>query len=261
MEQLTEDVQFLVQSPNRGELLCVLATEAPCDRYDIEAEVDATRRTVVRNLNELTDRGYVTETEAGYRLTAFGAFLADVYDEFTTDTALADRLGPFLEHVSANLFDLDPRLLADADVLTASEASPYAVLDRTLELRRQSSRIREIAPAVEKKSVEQLAERVRNGEDVEMLTVIPARAAEEATTNPDYRDDHLAALRADTVEMHAYPERIPLFVGVLDDTVALSSAKDGRPNALVTTTNPTVREWAEETIADFVARARPHTAE
>ena len=260
MDQRTADVQFLTHSPNRGSVLRVVAEEGPLDRYDIEERVDATRRTVVRNLNELADRGFVTETDAGVRPTSLGAFLAESYDQFVTDTALADRLAPFLQHVPPSLFDLDPRHLADADMLTASETSPYAVLDRTLELRRSASTIREIAPAVEKQSIEQLVRRIRSDEDLEMTTIIPADAAEDAMTNPDYREAHLETLRAEGVEMFAHPERIPLFVGVLDETTALGSIRDGRPNALVTTTDPAAREWAEETIQAYKSRSEPHTA-
>ncbi|MFB6123154.1 MAG: helix-turn-helix transcriptional regulator [Haloferacaceae archaeon] len=258
MADVTDELAFLAQSRNRHEALSALRTTAPLDRYDLEDRLDASRRTVIRTLDALADRGYVTDSDGEYRLTAYGSFLAARFAEFADDVRTVDRLAPFLSHVSADAFDLDPRHLADADVYVADAGSPYALLDRTLQLRREATRIREVAPAVEKKSVEQLARRVRNGDDVDVQVVLPESAAEAATSSPDYREDHLTALRSDDVEMYVVPDSVGTFVGVLDDTVAIATAKAGRPHALVVTTDDAAVAWAEETFARYRDRARPH---
>lgn len=258
MADATDALTFLSQSSNRHEALSALQAAEPLDRYDLEERLDASRRTVTRTLDALADRGYVTEGDAGYRLTAYGSFLATRFDRFADDVEAVDRLRPFLETVPAGTFDLDPRHLADADLFVADEASPYALLDRTLQLRREATRIREVAPAVEQKSVEQLARRARDGADLDVQVVLPESVVDAAMETADYRDDHLDALRSDDVEMFVVPDPVRTFVGVLDETVAIATTRDGRPHALVVSTDDAVRAWAEAAFERSRDRARPH---
>lgn len=50
-------VRFLSQSDNRVAILAALAEDGAMDRYELESTVDATRRTVLRTLNRLAERG------------------------------------------------------------------------------------------------------------------------------------------------------------------------------------------------------------
>ena len=52
------------------------------------------------------------------------------------------RLEPFLEHVPADTFDLDPARLADARITVAAEDDPYAPVRRFVELVEASTSLR-----------------------------------------------------------------------------------------------------------------------
>jgi predicted transcriptional regulator len=247
---------FLSQSENRVGVLAALSDGAPRDRYDLESTVDASRRTVLRVVNELSDRGYLRETGDGYRLTALGAHVHDQYAAAVDGLDAVAPVAPFLAAVPAGVVDFDLARLADAEVTAATPGGSYAPLDRTLELRRAASRIRELAPDVERRSVEQIAERVEAGEDVEIEIVLTPASLETAESVDQYAAAHGAVAAADGVALYLTPEPFELPVSVMDETVALvSGGMDGRPDAVLETDDPVVREWAESYIDRYVALA------
>jgi hypothetical protein len=50
-------------------------------------------------------------------------------------------------------------------------------------------------------------------------------------------------------------EHPPYFVGVMDDVVQIGADEGGEPRALVESTDPAVRDWAEATYERFRRRA------
>jgi hypothetical protein len=50
-------------------------------------------------------------------------------------------------------------------------------------------------------------------------------------------------------------ERPPYFVGVMDEIVQIGTDEDGEPRAIVESTAPAVRDWAETTYERFRGRA------
>lgn len=256
-----DEFEFLLRSGNRTELVLALAEGAPLDRYDLERRLDASRRTVTRALDELGERGYIQETGEGYTLTAFGASVADAYRECRRRVERASAYRPFLEHVDTRVLDIDPALLEGAELTVASETSPFVVLNRILELREGAGRIREAAPGVERRSVEQLADRVRNGEDLEMEVVLPPEAAEVVGETDAFAADHGVAREDDAVDFYVAPEPFSVFVGVMDDTAVLASGEDGEPLAMVESDRPALREWAETRLDEFRDAATPLSAE
>jgi len=158
------------------------------NRYEIKEHLDASRRTVIRTLDALAEEGFVEQDEETYHLTALGSCISESYEELTAEVSLAQRLSPFLENIPDSEFDLDPWLLEDTELVVATEGSPYALLDRTLQLREDAMRIREIAPMIEKKSTDQLARRIQEKEPIEFDAVLSEAAVEAGRSNPDYRE-------------------------------------------------------------------------
>lgn len=253
----TDDLEFLLRSENRTELLAALASDGPLDRYDLEETLGTSRRTVSRTLKKLEERSYVSAAEGGYRLTAFGTAAFEIYREYTDRLDLVDRFRPFLGNVDGEALDFEVTGLRGADLHVAGDVNPYAPIDRTLELRAQASRIRELAPGVEKRSIEQLTERVQSGEDISFEVILTAGAAEAAQSQPEYEHAHRTIRRADNVEQFVYPGEFPFFVGIMDDTVTLGATVDGSPHALVESRDEGLHAWAERKIDEFRAEATP----
>lgn len=257
MAAAEDELAFLLRSGNRTELLLALDETQPLDRYDLERRLDASRRTVTRALDALSERGYIEEGETGYSLTAFGTSVASSYRDCLQQVDLAAEYRPLLEYLDTQRFDLDPELLEGAELTVASETSPFVVLNRTLELREGATRIREAAPGVEKQSVEQLAARLRNGDGLEMEVILPPDAVETVREPDAFAGDHAVARDADAVQFYVAPEPFSVFVGVMDDTAALATGEGGEPLALVESDRPAFREWAEARLDEFRDAATP----
>lgn len=257
MEAVLDELRFLLRSGNRPALLQAVHDEGRLDRYDLEQRLDVSRRTVTRTIESMTDRGYLRRDTDGVALTAYGSFLTECYRSLETDAGVATEYAPFLQHVPGEALGFDLRRLAGADLYVASEASPFALIDRTVDLRAETTTFREVAPGVEKKSIVQLAERVRAGESLDVEIVMTAAAARTATDHDGYADGHRTILQSPDVDIYVHEEPVAMFIGVIGDTVTLTTTRDGTPHAMVETTDETVYEWAVEQLDAYRDAAVP----
>ena len=252
-----DELSVLSRSNNRTRLLAALNEDQPLDRYELEARIDASRRTVTRVLETLSDRGYVAKREAGYALTAFGSTIVDAHQTYRDTAEVADEFRPFLRRIDSESFDLEPTALRGAELTVATETSPYALLDRVLQLRARSTRIRELAPAIERKSIDQLATRLQSGEDVSVEVILPEAALKEAQTHPEYASGQRIIQESEAVDLFVYPELPSLFIGTMDDTTALGAGVEGRPHALVESQLAELRTWAHAQLDEYRREATP----
>lgn len=257
----SEELQFLLRSETRLNVLSALAQRAPLETDVLEETLDTSRRTLTRTLRQLEDRRLVEETEDGYRLTAFGETQAASFREWLRRDELARAFRPVLGRIEADLLGFDIERLRGATLTVADESQPYAPLDRTLALRAEADRIRELAPSVERRSVEQLADRTDAGEALAVEIIMSAATARAARSRPAYEDALAAVAAADEVTQYVHPGGFPFVLAVMDETVVLGVADDGNPNAVLETTDDAVREWAEATLDQYREEARPLAAE
>ncbi|SEA07662.1 Predicted transcriptional regulator, contains HTH domain [Haloplanus vescus] len=245
MEDAVAELRYLTQSDNRAEALGIVADDEPVDRSALESRLDASHRTVVRVVNSLEERGYLRQADRELRLTPFGAGIATRFDDALDRTAAAVEFETLLRNGPPVFRDLPIDALSGAELLVASSADPFSILDRVLSLRAESTYIREVAPAVQQESIDQLASRIRRGEEFDVETVISERASERASERIDYREGHETTIESDSVDIYVHPKPISFFVGVMDDTAAFGASKDGQPHALAVSTDPELRTAAE----------------
>ena len=257
-ERASSVIEFLCQSQNRVTVLSELAERGRLDRYELEAALDATRRTLLRTVTALEERGFVDESDEGIGLTALGEHVIQHYQTFVEEVALAPSVEEFLASIPAESLDVDVERLRSGTVTAAAPGSPYAPLDRTLELRADASKIRELAPGIERRSVEQIAERVESDDDVSMEIVITEDVLEAAEEATPYTDAHETVLAADAVDMAVHPGSFEIALGIADDVVfVVAEGADGQPNAILETDDSKVRNWAADVIDRYQAAAMP----
>jgi predicted transcriptional regulator len=245
MGRAVAELGFITQSENRSKALEVIMAHEPIDRADLEVHLDSSHRTVIRIVNSLEERGYLRETDGGLRLTPFGEHVADRLEEFLSATETALDFKPLLRNAPPALRDIPLGSLSGAELLVASDSDPFSILDRVLSLRAEATRIREVAPAVQKESIDQLAERLRRDEDVDIEVVLPRHASDVAESRTDYRDGHATTVESDAVDIYLHPEQLSFFAGVMDETAAVAVSKDGRPHALAVSDDPDLRAAVE----------------
>jgi predicted transcriptional regulator len=260
MVNAVAELRFITQSANRADALAVLAAEEPLDRGELESRLDSSRRTVIRIVNSLEERGYLRETDRELRLTPFGAHVTDELDEFLAETRTALEYKPLLRNAPPVFRALPVGSLADAELLVASDADPFSILDRVLSLRAEATRIREVAPAVQKESVDQLAARVQQDDDFDVEAVISVRANDAAESRVDYRDGHATTVEADAIDIYVHPDPISFFAGVMDETAAVGVSKDGQPHALAVSEDPDLRAAVESVFERYRDEATPKTS-
>lgn len=134
--------------------------------------------------------------------------------------------------------------------------SPYAVLDRTLATCREASRIRELPPIVERKSIAQPSQRIRDGEAVSVEVVSSPSAVEAGETHPEHRPDRQLITQVDQTEIYLASTEVPFVLCITGDTVAIDVSNGRQPHALVISTSADLKQWAERTFESYRDRAQ-----
>jgi len=255
--KLDEGMDYLSRSENRIALLAALVEDQPRSRDELELELSASKRTVSRVLTELTQKGYLQEAPAGFKLTTFGEVVTEAFLDYKDRFELAREYRPFLANVDSTAIDLDITALRGASLTVASDVNPYAPLDRALELRQDATRIRVVTPLVEKRSMEQLTARLERGADLEFEAILPQRLYERVRSQRGYEGAFEREVQSDSVALFVYPDTIEVTYSIIDDVVALGATVDNEPYALLESTNPDLRAWVEQTIDEYRTAALP----
>jgi predicted transcriptional regulator len=255
--KLDDGMDYLSRSENRVSLLAALVENQPRNRDELEAELSASKRTVSRVLTELTQKGYLQEGPAGFRLTTFGEVVAEAYLDYSDRFELAEKYRPFLANVDSTAVDLDITALRGASLTVAGDVNPYAPLDRALELRQDATQIRVVTPLIEKRSMEQLTARMERGEDLNFEAIFPQRLYETVKSQRGYDGAFEREVQSDSVELRISPDSIDVIYSIIDDIVALGATVDNEPYALLESKNPDLRAWVEQTIDEYKTAAVP----
>lgn len=162
----------------------------------------------------------------------------------------------FLRLAPGDAFGFDVARLAAGETIVATEGSSYAPLDRLLAIRADAEYVRELAPDVERRSIEQLARRVDADETFSAEICLSAAVLAAAESVPEYADAQERIVAADAVDVVVTERAIDLAVCLADGTVALGvEDADGHPVAVCVCEDPVVYEWAEARFDRYVEAA------
>lgn len=213
-----------------------------------------------RTLNEMESKGWVRRTDGAYELTALGAAMLAAYEQFRERNHSATRLRPFLEHVSASVFDLDATALADATIVTPDD-DPTAFVDHLTDLRAGATRIRQYSPFLMSESLQQLSANVGDAPPTRDVTLV-VRTDTPPRSSPEYRERFDALTDAAHTDVYVYPDGPMLGFGIADGTAYLGAADDnGMPVALLIGDAPELVSWVERQFERFLDAAAPISTE
>lgn len=256
METALEEVEFLARSPNRVDVLRMLAA-GECTRNELAAETGASQATLGRILGDFQERSWVRRSGAYYRATATGALVASgiggLLDVIETERALRD----IVDYLPTAAMDFDLGHLASATVVTPSQTRPDAPVNRVVDLIRAGSSVVVVSHAFNHQSLAAVHERVTAGEGT--FRGVFSEAAIDALAEDPALADHLAdLLEADGVAIRVSEDEIPIAVTAVDDVVhVLLRDENGVLQASIETTDETVRAWAAETFERYWEPATP----
>lgn len=243
-----EMVEFMARSPTRISVMKVLAdADEPLTQRDIHEQISASRSTLGRTLDQMATFDWLIETPEGYRLSALGAKICREFESLIDSLQIADEYSPLLGALPAEVLDFDLGLLTEADITEATPGTPFAPVERAIEIRRSSDSVKELTPVLVKESTRRLRERINSstsGENIEII--IPAELLKHIQEDPQYAGFLEAIVASNTAEVYAYPGDIPWLLSLLDDCILFSTFDDnGRPVALIETDHPQIVAWAE----------------
>jgi len=255
----SDELRFLADSDNRLALLTQLPDVDTFDRYTLEDDLDASRRTIVRTLDAFERRGYLrtADTADAYVPTSYGTYLGQLFAEFEAELAAAIRLRPFLEQIDAAEFGFDPRHLQDAKLTVASEICPYAAFDRFLKIRTEAESVRFLAPKIERRSLNQIVRRIEEEPSFNAEIIITEPVQSSMQAHQGFQDAFETMLAAEAVSVYRYADSIPCLLADLDDRIAIGVSRNDQPYALVETEDAVVREWAREQLTAYKDAAEP----
>lgn len=244
MEAALEDIEFLALSPNRVEVLRLLA-DGRHTRRDLADETGASQATLGRILGDFEDRAWVRKESGGYVATATGELVAAGFTDLLASLDTERELRPIVEYLPTDAMDFDLRHLADATITTPSGTRPNAPVQRVLDLLEDASEVRVFSHAFNEQSLTVVQEHTAAG-DQTFRGVFSQSAIEALADESGLRERLLDLLGTEGVELRVCPDEIPVAVTVADDRVHLLVRDDsGILRASVDTDDAAVREWAD----------------
>ncbi|WP_232685680.1 helix-turn-helix transcriptional regulator [Halobacterium zhouii] len=257
-QRVVEEIEFLARSPNRVRLLEAIREAGTIEKQTLQNQFDMVRTTLVRNLETLEERGWVQASSQGtYTLTCAGEVVAESFSEVMDTVRITKRLQPFLKWLPSDEFDLDLRLLADAEITCSTTNDPYAPVQEHVKKIKQTERARIFLSVMGQQPLEEVRTRILNGDAI-FESVVEPGIEETINANARYRDLFEEQIASGGHNVFVYEGTIPYYLGILDDTVQIGAEDDeGVPRALLETDSADVREWAEQTYANYQQEARP----
>lgn len=247
-----ETIEFVTRSTCRVRILETLSDAEHASKDELRADADVVRTTLQRNIDALVERGLIRERDRAFEITPAGSLVASGIGAALSSVEPAARLRPVLERLPPSTLAFDLDRLADATIVEATTANPYAPVERHRERVAETDRVRALLPAVGADAAKAARESAVDGGRHDL--VVTPSVAEALTTDPAIAE-HVEAL-PETVTVSRYDEEIPFYLGVLDDVVEIGvNDGNGLPTALLSSTDPRVREWAIERFEAYRERA------
>jgi len=253
------ELEFLARSPNRVEVLAVLA-EGPRTRRDLAEAVDVSQPTLGRILNDLGERAWVVAEGDRYRTTATGDLVAagitDLRERLAAEAALRDVV-PYLP---TDAIDVDLRRFADATITTPTQTRPNRPIRRMLDLLGETEAVLLLSHAFNEQKLRLVRDRSVEG-SLRTKGVFGADAIDAVRETPDLRALLADIVATEVAEIRVAADPVPVAVEVTDDRTHLLLRDDeGIVRAALDTDDAAVREWAETLHEEFWTGATTLTA-
>mgnify|MGYP000058943337 CR=1 FL=1 len=256
-----EPIEFLARSAARVETIESLLAAGTLDRPAINDRISASRSTITRTLSDFEDRGWVERHNGTYGLTPMGEVLGGEFLELLETVELAEGCSTFLAAFPYTDYEIELSALRDATVTVATETEPFAPVRVHAESLEDASTYRGLLPALVVKGKADIHERVQAGElEVEFVA---SEAVADAMTSGEHASLFRSQLEHPGFAVHVSESVPDFFLSLIDEELVQIGVMDddGSPTAVLESTDPEVRSWADGLFEDRRAAAQPLTAD
>ncbi|MFC4988474.1 helix-turn-helix transcriptional regulator [Saliphagus infecundisoli] len=242
------DTEILSVVLQRWEVVDSLREE-PKDKRALVGDVDCSRSTVDRAVRELESIGVVEYREGDHGVTPLGETVASGLEALVETVERRIELEPFLEWIPEGEFDLGLEHLSGAELWVPEPGDPWAMVNRHVAALEAADDVRCVLPLTGLHAYEAVYEGVVAGGRAELI--VSPDVARTFRTDPAYADMTAELATTGRYRLSRYDGSIPYFVGLLDDIVQIGVDEAGEPRALLETTDPEARRWAEGEIEAY----------
>lgn len=255
MDSPLEGIAFLARSENRVAVLQAFATD-DWTRQELRADLDVSRTTLARILNEFETRRLIARTGQGYTATPTAEAIHERFVPLLETMEGLATLGEAIEWLPEPARAIDVRHLRDAEITTTSNQNPSAPFDHGLASVRDADTYRGLTSTAIPQYVETVSERTAAG-DLDGEGVIQASFLDVLADAPERVEPWYDI--AD--RLFLYDGQVPVNMHIVDETVLiwLGEFADGELeiHGLLESTNPAVLSWAEACYAEYRDAADP----
>ena len=251
-----EQVLFLARAESRVQIVEHLIESGPATQRKLRTEFDASRTTVSRSLQSLTEKGWVEKSQNEYRLTRAGRVIAQEFMGMLDTVDAVGELEEFYRWFPADLDSPDLFDAADVEVTYSTDAAPYAAARKQSKVLHTADRLRILLPATDLNSTRTITEQVtQRGLDVETVVSPDVGALFESD---EFKPLVTEMEESGLSKIYVSQDDLPFYLGLIDDgRVQIGLADDeGIPRALLETTDETIRNWATEIYGSYRSDAR-----
>jgi predicted transcriptional regulator len=251
----TASMSIIDAATRRIEFLeCLL--EQPKDKRMLVDDIGMSRATVDRGLRELENAGLIKYTDGRFTLSTIGKITEYGLFDIIETIELGQRLRPFLRWVSYDDFDIDIHLLADAELLLPEPGDPWAMMNRHVQVLKETDNGRVVQPVTSLYAMEAAYERIVNA-GATGASVVESSVADTFQTNSNYTELVEGMIATGRFDLYVYGGNIPYFIGVFDEIVQIGADKNGEPRAILETDSAKVLKWAENKYEEYRQQAKP----
>lgn len=225
--------------------------ETPKDKRTLVEDLDCSRSTIDRGVRELESLGLLRYDTTGYDSTVCGQLAAKEYRQFERRIETLFELQPFFEWISPNTFELELEWLTDAELLLPEPSNPYSMINRHVQLLKETGIGQFTLPYIGLHAAEAAHEGiVQKGAEHE-LVVVPT-VAETLQTSPAFAELIKEMAATGRLDVFVYEGSFPYGVAIYDDEVVqIIVDENEEPRAVLETDRAEVREWAQRKIDEY----------
>lgn len=251
-----EKILFLARAESRVAILDSLTEEGPATQRALRDRVDASRTTVSRAVQSLTDCGWVKHSDGTYQVTQAGRLVSTSFARLRDTVKRVSDLAEFFRWFPESVATPDLLGADDVSVTYSTAAEPYAPARTQTEILHSADHLHILLPAVELESTNVLAEEVTE-RGLTMESVV-SPGLESTIESEAFAPPMRATVGAAGVDLFIAAEPPPLYLGIAANgrTQIGLADDDGLPRALLETTDDGVREWAEDLYRTYRDPAR-----
>lgn len=245
MSELSDTMQYLCNSSQRIRILNAL-DNTNLDLRDLMAELESPRSTLQRNLSTLEERGWIEETQAGYKVTTAGVFIREKATAVDEMFETINEIAPFLSAID-DPATLDINQLKDTQLIVPAPSQPNAPIERLLNTFEETDHVRGCLPVVSWILSEIFIYKFLD-DTHSYEYIFSKKALESLRGHSSTSGREISQINRQTLsDLYVYTDELPYGLFITDDRLVLIAyTAVGRIHAMIESANETTIEWGEE---------------